>query len=187
MGKDNVIKKYDAIVVLSADEETTRLRIEKALNLYFTGIADHFVLNGFAPDWHNDSRLVPFRDKIEKISVYVVHARTTEENAYQTKKLVEEQKWKKIIIVSSETHIKRVKRLYHKFFPNYLDLEFVAAKEAANRGKRAFREWFADLMTWLELFGLPRGKDMETDEKIFTTAERRKSYLNKFNNLVKKF
>ncbi|MEM2784844.1 MAG: YdcF family protein [Candidatus Pacearchaeota archaeon] len=116
---------YDVIVVLSGDEETTFLRIKKALELFHKqgGLAK-LVLNGFEGNWRNDLSLECFKEELEKIpDVDIIYARTTEENAYTT---AEKYSGKRLAIVTSKSHVKRAKRIFRQFFPDYLDLLFIA-------------------------------------------------------------
>ncbi len=190
--------KYDAIVVLSADNETTALRLDKALELYYQGFSDNFVLNGFNSkkahdpgfegDLYDDSRLKNYGDDVEQIHPFALYAHNTEANVYEIKNLAREQGWKKLAVVSSETHIPRVKRLFHKFFLNYLDISFYKAPEPTEklRKRRAFQETISDFMTCVALDGLPRGNGSVTDEKIYTIAVERKYQFEKINNLIKR-
>ncbi|MEM1577972.1 MAG: YdcF family protein [Candidatus Pacearchaeota archaeon] len=181
---------YDAIVVLSGDEETTFLRIKKALELFHKqgGLAK-LVLNGFNTteahdpgfegDWRNDPRLEPFKEKIEKIpDVDIIYARTTEENAYTT---AEKYSGKRLAIVTSKSHVKRAKRIFRQFFPDYLDLHFYSSPEP-NEKKRRFKEFLARIVTWLELYNLPRG----CNEEVFKKICYRKSKYEPLNEIIKK-
>jgi len=189
-------EKYDAIVVLSGgDIKTIRLRIEKALDLYHEDKSENLVFNGFNTkeahntifkgDWYNDSRLEPFCDEIEQIHPYIIYARTTEQNAYETKRLARERGWKKMAVISSETHMKRVKRLHHKMFPNYLNLDFIASPEPNERirKRRTVKEGISDFITYLSLWNLPRGHNPVNEEFTYLMAEVRKK---KWNSLLKK-
>ena len=190
--------KYDAIVVLSADNETTAPRLDRALELYYQGFSDNFVLNGFNSrkahdpgfegDLYDDSRLKNYTDDVEQIHPFVLYAHNTEANVYEIKNLAREQGWKKLAVVSSETHIPRVKRLFHKFFPDYLDISFYKASEPTEklRKRRVVKEKIDDIITCLELQGLPRGNGAVTDEKIYDITVERKNQFEKINNLIKK-
>ncbi len=144
---------------------------------------------GFKGDWESDVNLKLFRDEIEQIHPYIIYSHNSESNAYQTKKLASEKGWKNLAIVSSETHLPRLKRIFRKFFPNYQDLGFIAVPEPSERlkKKRTIKELFADFVTYFEFDGLPRGNGTETDKKIFEISDYRKSrYLDKPSNLTKK-
>lgn len=189
--------KYDAIVILSGpDEKTTRLRIEKGLELYLQGLSDTVVFNGFAPE---DPLVSEYLNKYNITQPYILYAETTEENAYQTKKFAVLNNWKKLAIVSSRTHINnelqkrknagRVPRLFKKFFPSLeYRLDFITAEEPSekSRKRRAVKEYIANLTTWFELLKLPESKDSESDKKIFLSLKKRKEKFESLNDLIKK-
>jgi len=182
-------KKYDAIVVLSGgNNEATSLRIDKALELYRCCKDAKLVLNGFFENIHEDPRLKNYLEDIEQIHPYVLDAPDTEANAYATKIFSRKHRPKNIVIVSSETHLPRVKMIYHKFFKNYSDLDFISTEEPSEkiRRKRKTKEILSNIMTYAEFYGLPRGNGPGTDRTIYQAAEQRKRKLDKFNGLVKK-
>lgn len=190
------MKKYDAVVVLSGNEENTPMRIEEGLKVFYkNGL--YFVLNGFNTrdahdpdfngDWQNDPRLKNYIEEIKEIHPIILYARTTEENIYELKKVAREQGWKNIAIVSSETHIKRVKRICYKFFPDYL-IDFYKAPEPNEkiRKRLVLKEMFANFMTWIEFYGLPIAQNPETDAFNYKVASKRKEKFEPLNNLIKR-
>jgi hypothetical protein len=146
------MEKYDAIIVLdSPDAETDAQRMRTALNLYYTykQFFPAFVLNGGR--WHNDSSKIPYKEEVEKISHIKVYAENTEENALKTYELAKQNGWKKILVVSSRTHINdefcgvenggRVPWNFRKFF-KFSQLDYALVEESSEhlRKRRAVCE-----------------------------------------------
>lgn len=173
-------KQYEAIIVLSGkDERTNYLRIEKALELCKSSERAKFVLNGFPKDYEINS---------SSINTYILEAKNTEENAYATKKFCRKHRIESIAVVSSETHLPRVKQIFHKFFKNYQDIEFISVKEPTERLRKRMvvKELLERIATSAELLGLKRGNGPGTDWRIYQIVDYRKSKLDKFNDLAKK-
>jgi vancomycin permeability regulator SanA len=105
------------ICILSGDTINTKLRVDKALKIYQKRKAERLFLNGFNKNWKKDQRLKEHLDKLSRINTSFCYARNTVENIVKLREYLEKKDYKRIIIVSSKTHIKRIKMIL-KFILN---------------------------------------------------------------------
>lgn len=105
-------KKADAIIVVSGGDTIARSR--EAVTLYKAGWANKIVFSGAAKDINSPSNAKVMKDDAISLGVnegdIIIEERSenTVENASMTKRVIEENNWKRIILVSSIYHQRRV-------------------------------------------------------------------------------
>ncbi|REJ10212.1 YdcF family protein [Halobacillus trueperi] len=112
-------KEYDAIIVLSGNEE----RLEHATELFNEGWASHIILtnsteNGTTPE-EAMSMGVPQDAIFEEPS-----ATSTYENATLSKNIIEEEGFSSALVVTSDYHSRRTKMTFDDIYDNEIELDY---------------------------------------------------------------
>ncbi len=113
----NKLTKAHAIVVVSGSKD----RIKHAINLYKDGYAPYLILSGGSADGTiSDAKLMKIRAREHNIPTRSIlleeKAKDTLENAKYIKKIVRRKKFKKLILVSSPYHQRRVFETFKDVF-----------------------------------------------------------------------
>lgn len=108
----------DAIVVVSGGD--TKARTDEGIQLFENGWASAIVFSGAAQDKSGPSNAAAMRDRavaagIPEASIFVdEESATTEENAINTKTLLKENDFNRVILVTSGYHQKRAALEFNK-------------------------------------------------------------------------
>jgi uncharacterized SAM-binding protein YcdF (DUF218 family) len=131
---EDALDRADAIIVLS-DDNFYADRATRAAELYRQGKASVVVASGrrlrpnagIAELMEHDlvERGVP-RDKIVR---FVQDGDSTYEEAEALTKLVKEKKWRHIIVVTSNYHTRRARYIYHRVFPQEVEVRVASARD----------------------------------------------------------
>jgi len=131
---EDALDRADAIIVLS-DDNFYADRATRAAELYREGKAPVIVASGrrlrpnagIAELMEHDlvERGVP-RDKIVR---FVQDADSTKEEAEALTRLVKEKKWRHIIVVTSNYHTRRARYIYHRVFPQEVEVCVASARD----------------------------------------------------------
>ena len=150
------LHKSDAIVVFSGDNGP---RTEKGVELLKSGLGDYLILSGgkvyddvtMAELMKNHAIKLGVSD--DKILIDN-EAATTHENALFTKEIIEENKFKSIILVTSEFHSRRSKAAMEKALENTLiDGEKVEVMVTSSKEEKFNTKWWTSGNSVLILIG----------------------------------
>lgn len=143
--------KKDVIIVLgnSINKDKTlpaiaKKRVEKASEIYKKGIAKKVLMSG---KWGAHINFKPAITEAKAMKNYIVslgvkpsqvfceeQSRDTATNLFFTRKLfLEPKKWNKIVIVTSDYHMKRVKYLARKIFGPDFEVDFEEAENGISQ------------------------------------------------------
>lgn len=140
------IQKADAIIVLGRGinsdgtiPKITQYRAEKAAELFNKKLAKKIIISagywGFQRPIPPNTEAKPMERILIKKGVpksailFEENSRETLGNAYFTRLIVDNYKWKKIIVVTSRDHLKRTKFYFEKVFGKKYKLQFSLAKD----------------------------------------------------------
>ncbi len=131
---EDPLDRADVLIVLG-DDNFYADRATRAAELYREGKAPVVVASGrrlrpnagIAELMEHDliERGVP-KDKIVR---FTQDADSTEEEAEALKKLVKERKWRSAIVVTSNYHTRRTRYIFHKVFPQGMELRVASAHD----------------------------------------------------------
>jgi uncharacterized SAM-binding protein YcdF (DUF218 family) len=131
---EDALDRADAIVVLS-DDNFYADRATRAAELYREGKAPVVVASGrrlrptagIAELMEHDlvERGVP-RDKVVR---FVHDSDSTKEEAEALTRLVKEKKWRHIIVVTSNYHTRRARYIFHRVFPQDVEVRVASARD----------------------------------------------------------
>lgn len=183
------MKKYSLVCAVSAgDVDTTHLRIEGALKNIEKDKNSIFLLNGFntfnehdsdfqGQNWREDFRLKDIYLELEKFNPLVVYARNTVENGTALRRVKKYGGYGlsqgNALTVTSETHLRRLKKVFLYVFPeeeySFLDFEKVGEPSAKLKIARSLSEALQYPLIEILLAGVKRG-----DENIAKIYEERR-------------
>lgn len=116
---------YDVIVVLGGGE-LTKGRVKEAVRLYRQGVAKYFVFVG----GRDEVSFVKEMVGTEANGVFIDgNSSSTADNAYYAKKIVEKLGAKRILIVTSEFHVKRAIKTFELFFGDDYKIDAVGVED----------------------------------------------------------
>jgi uncharacterized SAM-binding protein YcdF (DUF218 family) len=131
---EDSLDKSDALIVLS-DDNFYADRATRAAELFREGKAAVVVASGrrlrpkagIAELMQHDleERGVPK----EKIVRFVHDADSTKEEAEALKKLVQEKKWRSVIVVTSNYHTRRARYIFRRVFPQDIEIRVASARD----------------------------------------------------------
>jgi uncharacterized SAM-binding protein YcdF (DUF218 family) len=181
--------KYDAIVVLGGGVDKkgnlTNMflsRLKKTLELFKRNLADKIIVSG---KWSGLYKFVPAKTEAEAALEYLVEngipkdkiikeekSLDTIGNAFFTKKnILEKRVWTKILVVTSDFHLKRAKYIFNFILGPLYKIDFEISK-----GKTLGEEWkeirkkeeeiFLEIMKYSE--GIEPGDDNEIEDLLRT-------------------
>lgn len=116
-------QKVDTIVAISGGQTTTRA--QKGIELYKQGLAPKIIFSGAAmddgPSNAQQMKRQALADGIPLDAIFIDEvSQNTHENAENTKKILEENGAKSIILVTSPYHLRRAKMTFEKVLgPGY--------------------------------------------------------------------
>lgn len=126
--------------------ESSRQRVDKGVELYKKRAAPYLIMSGKG-GFLSETQL-PFTEA-EVMKKYAVtlgvdpkdvfleeKSKDTIGNAYFTRKLSEDKKWKRFIVVTSDYHLKRSKYIFRKIFGREYTLHFIRARSYLNYKQR---------------------------------------------------
>lgn len=150
--------KFDVILILAGGINTDGTlpygvlkRINMAKKLYDKKNASRIVMSGY---WSNYwDHFPPQKTEAQLMSDYAVslgiprknilleeHSQNTFENFFYTTKLfLEPNDWKKVIIITSDYHFKRVQKTGNAFFDSDYQIKYIGAIEPAPKMKKMIR------------------------------------------------
>lgn len=168
---------YSLVCAVSAgDIDTTHLRIEGALRNIGKEKDSIFLLNGFntnnehdvdfqGQNWRDDFRLRDIYLELEKFNPFVVYAKNTVENGTALRRVKNYSGYdlsqRNALTVTSETHLRRLKRIFWHVFPKeeYDFLNFEKVREPNKKLKivRTLSECLEFPVMEILLAGIKRG------------------------------
>lgn len=149
--------QFDAIVILAGGirddgelPESVKKRIQKGKELFTSELAPRVIMSG-RWSW---LRRKPSRTEAEAMREYALKigferkqlyleesSSSTEENAYYTKKiLLEPNKWKRIVVVTSDFHLRRVKHIFNQVMGNEYEIRYEGADSGIGLLKRVSQQ-----------------------------------------------
>ena len=135
--RDNV-QRADAIVVLAGE----RSRLNTGLALARQGVAPVLVIsNGAAKDWNVANALCASRQTFVVLCP-TPSSDSTRGEANTIARLSREQKWKRLVLVSSNYHLRRARTLFHRCFRGELRVY------SSEPERLAFGTWVGALLEW---------------------------------------
>lgn len=182
--------KKDIIVVLGSgiNKDGTlpiigKKRVQKAVELYRKGVANKILMSG---RWGAHIDFIPPRTEAKAMKAYAVSlgikpseifceekSRDTVTNLFFVRKLfLGPKKWKRIMIVTSEYHIKRTKYIAKKVFGSDFEVDFeesdsgISPQELKKRLKKEKKDM---IITKLAAFGIRDG-DFKKIERLVTNG-----------------
>ncbi|MFH1749605.1 MAG: YdcF family protein [bacterium] len=113
LSPQNQLEKTDAIIVISGGE--TKARTREGVDLYFQNYAQKIIFSGAAKDQDRSgisnaqmmANIALDFGVSENAMILEETSKTTFENAKEVKKILEQNNWKSIILVTSPYHQKR--------------------------------------------------------------------------------
>lgn len=140
--------KADGAVVLSGDVDY--LRVKRAAELYRSGSVSALVLtgSGVGGDSAAEMRLEALKAGVPPEAILLEErSKTTRENLLLAAPLVRAQRWRRVALVTSASHIGRAERAARRVMP---DVDWVAiAVEDAGPPRRIYQTRLAE---WAKLF-----------------------------------
>ena len=190
--------RYDCIIVLGGGVNSqgkcpwwVKLRLEKALELYKKDFADKILLSGRLSKTLSKSRFREYKVMKEYLlsknipeSRIILEKKSTDtfENAYYLRLILDKYKWKKIIVVTNNFHMKRARETFLIVFGKKYKIHFeeagVKAKDPKKLRKREIFE--------REILKLLR-KEVFSNIKKGNLASVRRFLFDKKNGYSKKF
>ncbi len=165
---EDPLERADALIILS-DDNFYADRATRAVELYRQGLAPVVVASG--------RRLRPyagiaelmehdlFERGVPKQAILKVPHNTdnTHEEAVALRTLVEERRWRRVLIVTSNSHTRRARYVFRRVFPAAVSVRVASARDSdydpdhwweTRKGqKRFFHEAVGILVAWWELRG----------------------------------
>lgn len=135
------LSSADAIVVISGGRTT--IRAEHGIDLYRQGLATSLVVSGAAQD-DGPSNAAAMRTQaieagIAKSAILTDEdSQTTYQNAVDTKRLIDDKGYKKIILVTSPYHQRRASMTFHKVYGD----SYTILNSSAIDDRWSKRYWF---------------------------------------------
>ncbi len=131
---EDALERADAIIILS-DDNFYADRATRGAELYREGKAPLIVASGrrlrpnagIAELMEHD--LVERGVPREKIVRFIHDADSTKEEAEGLTRLVKEKKWKHIIVVTSNYHTRRARYIFHRVFPQEVEVRVASARD----------------------------------------------------------
>lgn len=170
--------KFDAVIVLAGGIQengalpmTVKQRIDLAYQLFRMNVADKFVFSGkWSVYWDH---FPPSRTEAQLMKNYAVklgfnsesifveeHSQNTFENAFYAIKLfIEPNKWKKVLVITSDFHLQRCKKIFNYLGSSTEHFYFLGAKTDVNLFKKTkwtIKENFLSNTQWLFQYFLDR-------------------------------
>jgi len=128
-------QKYDAIVILGGTHtpgyKFPKDRMDAAIHLYKKGFAPCIIVTGIGQTEMMSDYALENGIEAETI-VKEPHATNTAENLHYTKKILADNKWSRILVVTSDFHVPRTKYWKKRIFGNKKG--FACEIYAANSG-----------------------------------------------------
>lgn len=116
--------KKDAIIVLGGLEKDMRLRVQEAVRLFKEGLARKIIMSGRHAQGKTDSSIITeasfMKDSaldlgvLEDSIILEEKSLNTVENACFSKKILEDNKWKNIVVITSDYHKHRIEYIFGK-------------------------------------------------------------------------
>lgn len=167
---EDPLERADALIILS-DDNFYADRATRAVELYRQGLAPIVVASG--------RRLRPYagiaelmeHDLFERgvpkqaVIKFPQMGDNTREEAVALRALVEERRWRRVLVVTSNSHTRRARYIFTRVFPNTVTVRVASARDSdydpdrwweTRKGqKRFFQEVVGMVVAWWELPGEP--------------------------------
>jgi len=165
----------DAIVVLSHKCESIRLskeykkRMDAGIELLLNGKSNKIIICGKNSEEIAKKYLINSGINEECILTQE-KSRNTIEEAFLTKtKLLYPRNWKKIIVVSSDYHIRyRAALIFDFIFGKKFEIDYVEVESGKLRNNKIIMNQMDSLNYFLEMFrGIEPGNDSEIERRLF--------------------
>lgn len=170
--------KFDAVIVLAGGiqsdgrlPKTVEKRIDLAYQIFHKGLADHFLLSGkWSVFWDHQPPRVTEARLMKKYALKIglnpknllleEHSQNTFENAFYSIKLfAEPRSWQKILVITSDFHLQRCRKIFSYLNKNNHDFYFIGAKTNGGwlrKSKWFIKEKFLSNTQWLFQYFLDR-------------------------------
>ena len=177
--------KHQAIIVLSTKipkegtiTEDLKLRLDKAIELFFSNSANYLILSG-KWDNPNEKSLITHAEAIKKYCIsngikeeFIIK----EENSLDTvgqaffikKDLLKPKNWNEIIIISSDYHIERVKTVFNFILGKDYQINYISVETHLSKSEEIIKEEKNRLKVFLDFFkGINKGDDINIEKQLF--------------------
>ncbi|MBI3663482.1 MAG: YdcF family protein [Acidobacteria bacterium] len=153
-------EKADVIILLG-DDNYQADRATRVAELYRAGWAPRIVASGrFLRPYASLAELM-LHDLVERgVPASAIHrlpsfAGNTREEAVMLRRLAERQRWRRVLVVTSNFHTRRTRHIYTRVFRNSADVRIVAARDSGYDPADWWRARIGRKIFFLELAAYP--------------------------------
>jgi uncharacterized SAM-binding protein YcdF (DUF218 family) len=163
---EDPLDRADALIILS-DDNFYADRATRAVELYRQGLAPVVVASGRRLRPHAGIAELMEHDLVERgvpkqaVIKFPHMGDNTREEAVALRSLVEERRWRRVLVVTSNSHTRRARYIFSRVFPAAVAVRVASARDSdydpdhwweTRKGqKRFFHETVGMLVAWWEL------------------------------------